>query len=507
MSNPDTNRDLRKGLGTRVACALLAGALATASFSAAAAESTVVQLDPGGERISELAVDVGRTTVVRPGFRVKRVSVGNPEVADVVVTSASEVSVVAKSTGETNVVLWDESGTPKVVLEVHVGRSRGRLESLIARHLPGEDIRVDATSGAIVLSGTASSTQALEQALELARSSPDFRSGTKGSGDQKDDVKVVNLVQVAGQHQVMLEVTIAEMSRTLSRQIGTNFNALIGDATKGVRITSFIDQLTSLSGSDVLLGDRVNLIGQAFDVGTGSAQVFLSLLETEGLSKVLAEPTLVARSGETATFLAGGEIPIPVAQGGAFGSVTVTFKSFGVSVQFTPTVLSPERIHLNVSPEVSEPDFTQGTLIEGFMIPAFLTRRASTAVDLRDGESFAIAGLLSDKTAESVARYPLLGEIPILGVLFRSSRFERKETELVLIVTPRLVAPLSAKPALPTDHFVAPNRFEFYLLGRLEGAANPAVSTASATPTADSATFAGPAGYRVTAPAEFGGEQ
>jgi pilus assembly protein CpaC len=227
----------------------------------------------------------------------------------------------------------------------------------------------------------------------------------------------------------------------------------------------------------------------------------MELLEEEGLSKILAQPTVVARSGETANFLVGGEIPIPVAQGGAFGSVTVEYKPFGISVQFTPTVMSKDQIHLQIAPEVSEPDFTLGSVIAGFLVPAFRTRRASTGVDLRDGESFAIAGLLSDDVVESVEKLPVLGDVPVLGALFRSSHFQREETELVLVVTPRVVEPLGSPPPLPTDHFEPPSAAEFYLLGRLE-ASQPAA--AAATP-GDSAGMIGPVGYRVTPTDEFGG--
>jgi pilus assembly protein CpaC len=190
--------------------------------------------------------------------------------------------------------------------------------------------------------------------------------------------------------------------------------------------------------------------------------------------------------------LVGGEVPIPIAQGGAFGSITIQFKSFGVAVEFTPTVLSPERIHLEVAPEVSEPDFTLGTRVQGFATPGFVTRRASTSVELGDGQSFAIAGLLQDNVTDFIEKYPVLGDIPILGALFRSVGYQRQETELVIIVTPRLVKPLPQGPVpLPTDHFVGPSDFEFFLLGALE-------SQSSGEPMPGSeAGLIGPSGHRV----------
>jgi pilus assembly protein CpaC len=484
--------------------ALGALALMSLALTAPAAEDGrgVVYLETNGQPITQLSVELDKTTVVRPGFQVRRVSVGNPEIADVVVTSPSEISVVAKASGETNVVLWDQSGRPQTLLGVDVGRPKNRLETLLAKHLPGEAINVDSSKGSIVLSGTVSSTQAMQQALALAE--------TMVSGDSEDESeengdRIVNLMRVAGQHQVMIDVAVAEMSRSLSRRLSTNLAATIGDATDNVQFFSLLNGLTALSESgDVLLSDRVNLAGRVLNTGDGSGSIFMELLESEGLSKILAQPTVVARSGETANFLVGGEIPIPVAQGGAFaGSVTVEYKPFGISVQFTPTVLSPDQIHLQIAPEVSEPDFTLGSVIAGFLVPAFRTRRASTGVDLRDGESFAIAGLLSDNIVETVEELPLLGDIPVLGALFRSSQFQREETELVLVVTPHVVEPLGSKPPLPTDHFVPPSAAEFYLLGRLE-----ARERAGATPSGvDSAGLVGPVGYRVTPIEEFGGEQ
>ncbi len=200
--------------------------------------------------------------------------------------------------------------------------------------------------------------------------------------------------------------------------------------------------------------------------------MFFDILKDRGLGKILAEPSVIARSGETASFLAGGEVPIPVAQGGAFGSITIEFKEFGVGVAFTPTVLADNRIHLQVNPEVSEPDFNIGTVVDGSAVPGFNTRRAKTGVELGDGESFAIAGLLSERMTEAAVQYPILGDIPVLGTLFRSSQYQRNETELVILVTPRLVGPIVApenRPMLPTDTFVDPNDLEFYLLGWLQG--------------------------------------
>jgi pilus assembly protein CpaC len=497
-----------RSLSGAILVVLAASALPAAALETQAAG--VVYLDANTSPISQLSIELDKTTVVRPGFQVRRVSVGNPEIADVIVTSPSEISVVAKASGETNVVLWDQTGKPRTLLGVDVGRPKNRLETLLAKHLPGEAIHVDSSKGSIVLSGTVSSTQAMQSALALAGTmvsdDPTAPEQADAEGGAAPRDRVVNLLRVAGQHQVMIDVAVAEMSRSLSRRISTNFTATIGDAANNVQFFSFLNNLTSLDESgNLLLSDRVNLAGSVLNTGDGSANLFMELLEGEGLSKILAQPTVVARSGETANFLVGGEIPIPVAQGGAYGSVTVIFKPFGISVQFTPTVLSGDQIHLQIAPEVSEPDFTMGSVIAGFLVPAFRTRRAATGVDLRDGESFAIAGLLSDDVVESVEKYPVLGDVPVLGALFRSSQFQREETELVLVVTPHLVEPLASRPALPTDHFTPPSAAEFYLLGRLEAAGSEAPAPLGTG--TDTAGMVGPVGYRVTPIDEFGGEQ
>jgi pilus assembly protein CpaC len=294
--------------------------------------------------------------------------------------------------------------------------------------------------------------------------------------DAEEAPAVVNLLDVGGHQQVMIEIVVAEMSRTLGREMGTNFAAVIERNGEPIRILSLLNNLTALddnqnTASTLLVSEAINLIG-SFTAGSGMYTILMDVLRERGMGRVLAEPTVIARSGETARFLAGGEIPIPVAQGGAFGSITIEFKEFGVGVLFTPTVLADGRIHLQVSPEVSEPDFTLGVSFSGTSVPGFNTRRASTAVELGDGETFAVAGLLSDRMNHIAAKYPIMGELPVIGALFRSLEFQRNETELVILVTPRLVGPLGPHenlPALPTDSYVQPNDLEFYLLGWMQG--------------------------------------
>jgi pilus assembly protein CpaC len=272
----------------------------------------------------------------------------------------------------------------------------------------------------------------------------------------------------------MLEVRVSEMSRTLMRRLGVNFN-YISDGGKTFGI-SMLNHLTSLPsggwpGNPLVVGNSVNAIFHFLGKGATWTN-FIDALKENGLTKVLAEPTLITTSGRPANFLAGGEYPIPVP---SRDGISIEYKTFGVGLAFTPTVLSNEKISIEVKPEVSELDTSNAVAIAGYIVPAITTRRVSTVVELADGQSFAIAGLLKEDVREVVSKFPILGDIPILGVLFRSTSFQKNETELVIIVTPHLVKPVDmAKQTLPTDQYVEPNDFEFYLLGSLEGRGEPA---------------------------------
>jgi pilus assembly protein CpaC len=463
-----------------------AAATSTVQVLAAAPGDAVVHLGPAGnatEVLRQLALERGKSMFLKAGYTVKRVSVGDPGILDVVVLGATELQLVAKAVGTTNVLVWDPAGRLQAAIDVHVSSAQSQLQAELRRILEVEDVTVEATGHATVLKGSVPSAIKLEQALEVAKA----YLGAESQG------KIVNLLQVGGNQEVMLKVVLAEMSRTLRREFGTNFNALIETDDGLLNIASMIQGLTGpeTPAGVIPISEAVNFA--AFLSGYGALEqlaVFLDALDERGLGKVLAEPTLIARSGETASFLVGGEIPIPVAQGGAFGSITVEFKDFGVGLGFTPTVLAPDRIHLQVAPEVSDVDFTLGTEVAGTVVPGFVTRRAATAVELKDGQSFAIAGLLSDTVRELTGRYPILGDIPVLGNLFRSSMYQKGQTELVIIVTPHLVKPLGPAPhPLPTDSFIEPSALEFYVFGKLEGAAGETVQPGG---------MIGDVGHRVT---------
>jgi pilus assembly protein CpaC len=290
----------------------------------------------------------------------------------------------------------------------------------------------------------------------------------------KKEKKVYNLVEVGGVHQVMLEVRIAEMSRSLINRLGINFGyerggdfglSTLGGLTQLVKPD--LANLATEGSFGLFVSPSVNALFR-FSSGSATWTGFIDALKEDGLIKILAEPTLITLSGQKADFLAGGEFPVPVPQG--LGTVAIEYKPFGVGLSFTPTVLSKDKINIKVAPEVSELDFSTARLVEGFLVPGLSTRRAATMVELADGQSFAIAGLLKETVRDKLQKYPFLGDIPILGVLFRSREFQKNETELIIIVTPHLVKPLDlAKQSLPTDHYVEPNDVEIYLEGRMEG--------------------------------------
>ena len=410
--------------------------------------------------IQKLELSAGKSKVLDLPVAIKRASLANPEVADTVVLSPTQIYLTGKAIGVTNLTLWNENGKVSGMYDVVVVPDLSRLKENLHKVLPEEQgLRVTASSDRITLSGTASSATNLTRAVEIA--------------EAYAPKKVINSMQVGGVQQIMLEVRVAEMNRELIRRLGINLAAVAANAF-GV---TALNNLTSLFGPGGIGTPLAGTLGQdvtsninaivQFPTGSITWTGFIDALKQQNLVKVLAKPTLVAISGQEAAFLAGGEFPIPVPQ--AFGVVTIQFKKFGVGLVFTPNVMNGKHISINVAPEVSELDFANALRLQGFTIPAITTRRASTVIELADGQSFAIGGLLRDNLRESVSKFPLLGEIPILGTLFRSSSFQKSETELLIIVTPHLVKPLDlTAQALPTDYYVEPNDFEFFLLGLAE---------------------------------------
>lgn len=415
----------------------------------------------------KLSLVVGKSVVVQSKAAVKRVSIAAPEVADALVLSPQQIYLTGKTPGVTNVIMWGDADKVTAMLDVEVGPDVMTLKAKLHEMFPGEKgVRVTATREGVTLTGSVSGVAKMAQIVALSEAYAPL--------DKAGKPRLTNLLEVSGVHQVMLEVRVSEMSRSLARNLGINFNVVSASGRQfGL---SLLDGLTSVpSGgfsSDTLqVSSSVNAILRFLGNGA-SWTVFIDALKENGLLRVLAEPTLITLSGKSANFLAGGEFPVPVPQssGTGFNTITIEYKPFGVGLTFTPTVLMDGRINMVVAPEVSELDFSTAVSFQGFVIPGVTTRRVSTTVELADGQSFAIAGLIREDVREDIKKFPLLGDIPVLGPLFRSSSFSKNETELVVIVTPHLVKPVDlAKQTLPTDAFNEPDDFEFYVEGKTEG--------------------------------------
>lgn len=425
-----------------------------------------------GLHAGQLDVPLNKSQVLTVDRPFGKAMIGSEEIADIMPITNRSLYVLGKKMGTTSLTVYDNNNNVISVVDVAVGPDIVSLRRQLSELIPGEQIGAKISNDSVVLTGVVSNGPAINRAVELAKTY---------AGD-----KVVNMMSVGASQQVMLEVRFSEISRQTGKQIGLSgfgfsdggtFGAAIGngaglvpDATTGNGVL----RLDSITGS-------FGVFRKAFDIAGLNIDAVLDALERKGLVKTLANPTLVALSGETASFLAGGEFPVPVAQGnngggggggGNNGSITVEFKPFGVSLAFTPTVLADGVINLAVEPEVSSIDPTASITVNGLVIPGLQTRRANTVLELRDGESFALAGLIRKDFQTTVRQVPLLGSIPIIGSLFRSSGFQKGETELVIVVTPRLVQPIKAGApvALPTDRVQNPNELDLFLMGRTDKA-------------------------------------
>ncbi|MCE9680774.1 type II and III secretion system protein family protein [Halomonas alkalisoli] len=484
---------------------VLALLLAVSWAGLAAAQS---RPDPGSSRNVSMPLE-GRSVAVSVAINqgqvlefpraVRVVSVGNPEIADIVVMGSRQLYVLGKSTGTTNVVLWDQGERVEGALNVTVTHDLETLKSSLHQLLPGENIQVRSAQDGIVLSGQLSSAERLETALRLA---------SRFGGEDA----VLNLMQVGGAQQVMLDVKVAEVSRSLVKRLEANFNVFnvgssalrIGAVSGGA---SFPDAVFSDFGGSgrfpalpfamgqTPIGPAVTEFAPAtatiadtgifasYQRGDYLLNLVLDAASREGVAKILAEPNLTTLTGQPAQFLAGGEFPIPVPQGN--GQVAIEHKEFGVGLGFLPTVLDSGTINLQVNVEVSDlvpVNSLQVGVGSGvstqFFVPALAKRSASSTVELATGQTIAIAGMLNESLRENVSKMPGLGELPVLGVLFRSQEFIKEQTELVIFVTPRLARSFAPEQVrLPTGSFVPPSDLEFYLLGSFrsleEGGDNP----------------------------------
>jgi pilus assembly protein CpaC len=426
---------------------------------------------------------VGRSKVLRTPFAIQRVSVADPEIADIVLISNREIYLNGNNAGVTNVSLWGKErfSSAKITVEPDISLLKEKLFKI----LPREKIAVEAAGDTVVLSGEVSGPSIQETALALA---------IPYAGGKKE--KVVNLLHVGGVQQVMVAVRVAEINRSVGKEIGINFAySSLNGRSFGATLLNRLTSLTNLdrnTGSVTSPGVSSSSQGSTSSFSSSQAissginalfggvsggifwAAFFDLLKQQGLGRILAEPNLVTTSGQEASFLAGGEFPIPVPSG--LGTTSIDYKKYGVGLIFTPTVLNNDKISLRIVPEVSELDFSSQTtvVVQGFVVPALLVRRTSTQVEMKDGQTLAIAGLLSDQHRTVVSKYPLLGDLPVLGALFRSKNFQKSETELVILVTPHLVKNQPPGPhRLPTDKYVEPTDAEFYLLENMEGRGTP----------------------------------
>jgi pilus assembly protein CpaC len=394
-------------------------------------------------QVERVVLTAGRSTVLRTDFEIIRIAVTNPAVADAVVVQNREILVDGKSPGTVSLIVW--SNTDRKHYDLVVEPAITTLQQQLRALFPGEDIAVSATDEAIILSGAVSTNNVSLRAAEIAQAS-------------SSKVKVINMLQLpSGQEsqQVMLQVRFAEVNRRALTELGASF--AVNRADYGGRVTTqqfAAPTLDDDASGGFVFSDFLNLF--FFNRQEGWSAI-AKALQSKGFFQSLAEPNLIAYNGQEASFLAGGEIPVPIVQGsGANSAVTVMYKEFGIKLTFTPTIAG-DIIRLKVAPEVSTLDFANGITLQGFRVPALSTRRASTNVELRDGQSFAIAGLLDNLTQEDAAGIPGLSKIPILGNLFKSKADRAERTELMVLITPRLVRALEPDevPPLPT----LPRRF------------------------------------------------
>lgn len=457
----------RQPLPLLVVLTLTATVVAAATFASPAQANTDaapvmpnIKIDREVGAARDLTLEMGQNRLLVLSEPIARVSVADPKVADMKVITPTQLLLTARGVGSTDLTLWNKRDEP-LVLALLVTRNLDALRRQLKDLFPTEKISVSAAGDLVVLSGEASDVRVPERAAEVA---------------QLHAEKVANLMRVSGNQQVQLEVKFAEVARNGIRSMGFNFfhrdaggQFVGGMASPSTNPGVYLN--VPGTGSTSLPNVLPAATGGGFSIFFSGLANFpfsamLSLLESNGLAKLLAEPTLVAMSGQEAKFLAGGEFPIPVSTG--LGAVGIQWKKFGIILNFTPTVVSEGFLHLKLMTEVSDVDASRSVTVGGFVVPGLTSRQSETTVRLSDGQSFAIAGLLSDRMRQQVDKIPVLGDIPILGALFRSVSYRRDESELLVVITARLTKPVAPHelPRLPTeDEQNDPNDFELFLLG------------------------------------------
>jgi pilus assembly protein CpaC len=414
----------------------------------------------GAKRSVAVTVAVGKTEDVRIDAAFTDITIGDSEIADISPLTDRTISILGKKIGTTRVTLYSEGKTQIGIFDIEVTYDVTRLATEIS-HFSGGGIKVSSVNGRIMLSGTAPDAATLDKAMLMAR---------QFAPDPIDTVTVLHA------QQVMLEVRFVEASRQASRELGIQWNSLgqntvanIGSPLPASRLPTSAP-LNKVGAAAGLLSGAApyGFLAAVLDRSGLSIDVALNALEQKGLARSLAEPNLVALSGDTASFLAGGKYPIPVP--GSLGSVTIDYERYGVGLSFTPTVLKDGLINLKIMPQVSELDFSHSIQINGTLVPPLILREASTTIELRDGQSFVIGGLLQNVSTTAQDQLPWLGDVPVLGTLFRSAQYRKNETDLAIIVTPHIVRPISPGNPIktPLDNTLPANDIDFFLMGKSE---------------------------------------
>ncbi len=461
---------------------LLAGLIALAStfvgVSSISAETLRVMT---GTPSSALRVPMNRAVVVEADTPFAEISIANPGIADISTLSERTIYVLGKLPGRTTLTLLGGDGRLITNVDVQVTPDVAEFKERLQQIIPGEQIEVRTANDGIVLSGTVSSTARMDRALDLAnRYAPD---------------RVSNLMVVGGTQQVMLKVRFAEMQRTVSKALhgGVTLDASGSDGVLvGAGGLGGLNQTNPISNGFTLDQEANGGVGIAFDIGALEFEMMLQAMESRGIVRTLAEPNLTALSGQEASFLAGGEYPVPVST--EENGTTVDYKPFGIQLNFVPRVVDGDIINLSLNAAVSSIDPANGiTNGAGFTIDAFRRRETATTVELRDGQSFAIAGLLQDDFRDLNSQVPWLGDVPILGALFRSADYRREQSELVIIISAHLVSPTRGEAlSLPTDRVRPPTEAELFLFGRVAGSRRPTAGGAGEVARQD---FSSPYGY------------
>jgi len=451
---------MRKLLAYSLRCAALAFAF-TGSVALAAADNQLQQYS--GAQVmdataSQLTIEVNEGTLIRLDTPATEVFIANPEIADVQVKSNRVIYIFGKAQGETTFYALDKDDNTLFSSTINVTRNVSALRGAYKQMLPGVPIDVTTVGQLIILQGNVGSPAEAAMAEQLAR--------TVLATDN-----IMNSVNILQPTQVNLRVRIAEISRSVLKQLGFSWQGFVSGSNLGFGIATgrqvsqiIADPITELP---VEVFNRATeghaLFGELFSGGL-DLNYAIDALDQEGFIKVLAEPNLTALTGQSANFLAGGEFPIPIPSRDGLG---IEYREFGVKLDFTPTVMDSGRITMHVRPEVSDLSSAGAIRIEGISIPSISTRRAETVVELGSGQSFAIAGLIENSVVQDGDKYPGLGDIPILGALFRSEKFRREETELLIVVTPYLVKPVSDRQiVLPTDKYITPSDMDRFLKGK-----------------------------------------